>query len=77
MVVEPHSNRPRQDGRSRAARIRAAYLDLCERQVRALQHEISVEKALHEDDTIQDLERQAARLASQIAAKKAAMKFPG
>lgn len=52
------------------ARIRAAYLDLCERQVRVLQHEISIEKALHEDDTIQDLERAAAALAAQIQARK-------
>ena len=54
------------------ARIRAAYLDLCERQVAKLQHEISIEKALSEDDTLEDLEREARRLAAQIAAKKAA-----
>lgn len=53
-------------------RIRAAYLDLCERQVAKLQHEIAFEKALHEDDSLEDLERQAARLAAQIAAKKRA-----
>lgn len=56
------------------ARIRMAYLDLCERQIRQLQHEITIEKALSEDDTIQDLEREAAHLAAQIAARKARMK---
>lgn len=52
------------------ARIRGAYLDLCERQVVKLQHEISIEKALNEDDTLDDLEREASRLAAKIAAKK-------
>ena len=46
-------------------------LDLCERQVAKLQHEIAVEKALNEDDTLEDLEREARRLAARIAAKKA------
>jgi hypothetical protein len=54
------------------ARIRAAYLDLCERQVERLQHEISIEKVLNEDDTFEDFEREAAALAARIAAKKAA-----
>lgn len=54
------------------ARIRGAYLDLCERQVARLQHEIAIEKALNEDDTIEDLERQACALAAKIAAKKRA-----
>ena len=58
------------------ARIKAAYLDYCERQVRALEHEIAVEKAMHEDDSIADLEREAAALAARIATKKAAMKLP-
>lgn len=53
------------------ARIRAAYLDLCERQVRALQHEISIEKALREDDDLASLEAEAAALARKIAARKA------
>lgn len=54
------------------ARIRGAYLDLCERQVANLQHEIAVEKALNEDDTLEDLEREARSLAARIAAKKTA-----
>ena len=53
------------------ARIRAAYLDLCENQVKRLQHEIAIEKAMNEDDALEDLERAAAALASRIAAKKA------
>lgn len=54
------------------ARIRAAYLDLCERQIEKLQHEIAIEKVLNEDDTFEDFEREAASLAARIAAKKAA-----
>lgn len=54
------------------ARIRSAYLDLCERQVAKLQHELSIEKALNDDDSLQDLEREASKLASRIAAKKQA-----
>lgn len=54
------------------ARIRVAYLDLCERQVERLQHEIAIEKVLNEDDTFEDFEREVAALAARIAAKKAA-----
>ena len=51
-------------------RIRAAYLDVCEKQMAKLQHEISIEKALNEDDDLEDLEREARSLAARIAAKK-------
>lgn len=54
------------------ARIRAAYIDLCERQVTKLQHEISIEKAMNEDDALEDLEREAGALAARIAQKKKA-----
>lgn len=54
------------------ARIRGAYLDLCERQVAKLQHEIAIERTLHEDDTLEDLEGEARRLAARIQAKKQA-----
>ena len=54
------------------ARLRAAYLDLCERQVTKLQHQIAVEKATGDDD-LEDLVREAADLAAKIAAKKAAL----
>ena len=53
------------------ARIMAAYLDLCERQVGKLLKEIAIEKAINEDDDIQHLERQAARLVAEIQARKA------
>jgi len=58
------------------ARVRSAYLDLCERQVHQLQHEIAVEKAMHggADVTLEDLENEAAELARKIAARKAASK---
>lgn len=52
------------------ARIRAAYIDLCERQVTKLQHEITIEKAMNEDDALEDLDREARALAARIAAKK-------
>lgn len=55
------------------ARIRAAYLDLCERQVAKLTHEIAIEKALSDDDALEDLEREAAELSARIEAKKAAL----
>lgn len=55
------------------ARIKGAYLDLCERQVARLQHEIAIEKALNEDDSLEDLEREAAELAARVEAKKAAL----
>lgn len=56
------------------ARIRGAYLDLCQRQVAKLQHEISVEKALNENDTLEDLEREARRLAARIEKARATRK---
>lgn len=56
------------------ARIRAAYLDYCENQIRLLEHEIAVEKAINEDDSLEDLEREAAELRARILAKKEAMK---
>jgi hypothetical protein len=57
------------------ARIRGAYLDLCQRQVAKLQHQISIEKALNSDDTLADLESEAERLAAKIAAAKARRKL--
>lgn len=56
------------------ARIRAAYLDLCERQVEKLQHEIAIEKAMYADDSMEDLEREAEELAARIAAKRRTLK---
>lgn len=56
------------------ARIRGAYLDLCERQVAKLRHEIAIEKALNEHDSLEDLEREAEALAARIEAKKAELR---
>lgn len=56
------------------ARIRAAYLDYCEKQIRLLQHEIAVEKAVNEDDSLEDLEREAAELVARVAAKRKAVR---
>lgn len=55
------------------ARLRAAYLDICERQVSRFQHEIAVEKA-RGDDTFEDLAAEAAALAAKIKARREAMK---
>lgn len=51
-------------------RMRGAYLDLCERQVGKLQHEIAIEKAAGNDD-FEDLEAEARALASKIAERRA------
>jgi len=56
------------------ARLRAAYLDLCERQVSKLQHQIAVEKATSDDD-LADLEAETAALAAKIQAKKAGLRL--
>ena len=52
-------------------RIRSAYLDLCERQVRQLQHEIEIEKAKGGDASFGDLAREAEALAARVAERKA------
>lgn len=57
------------------AKLKGAYVALCERQVAKLQHEIAIEKATHEDDDLRDLEAEAAALASKIAAKKAGLRL--
>lgn len=56
------------------ARIRAAYWDLCEREIAKLQHELSVEKALNPNDDFDDLELEAQALLARVAAKKEAVR---
>lgn len=56
------------------ARLRAAYLDLCERQVTKLQHEIAITKATS-DDTLEDLVAEADSLAQKIKARKAGLRL--
>lgn len=53
------------------AKLKGAYLALCERQVAKLQHQIAIEKATHDDDDLRDLEAAAAALAAKIQAKRA------
>lgn len=55
------------------ARIKSAYLDLCERQIQKLQQEIAIEKALHHDDYFEGLEQEAEALAERLAAQKQAV----
>lgn len=54
------------------SKIRAAYLELCERQLRKLEHEIAVTTAEHEDtDVFEDIALEAAALRVSLARKKA------
>ncbi len=55
-------------------RIRAAYLDLVERQIEKLQQQIAVEKAIAPDDDLEGFGIEAAALAAKIAQRKAAAK---
>jgi len=55
------------------ARIRAAYLDMCQRQASNLLHEIEMEAAA-DHDTDQDLADRLRAIAAEIEAKRAAVK---
>jgi len=57
------------------AKLKGAYIALCERQVAKLQHQIAVEKATNDDDDLADLEAEASRLAAKIQAKKQTLKI--
>lgn len=71
-ILHLHRKRAKSCDVSLFARLRGAYLDLCERQVSKLQHQIAVEKATG-DDTLEDLEIEAVALAAKIAARKQAL----
>lgn len=71
-IMHLRSRRAKSCDVSLFARLRLAYIDLCERQVSKLQHQIAVEKATG-DGTLMDLEQEAAALAQKIAARKAAL----
>lgn len=71
-ILHLRSRRAKSCDVSLFARLRAAYLDLCERQVSKLQHEIAITKATG-DDSIEDLEAEAHRLAQKIAERKEAL----
>jgi hypothetical protein len=58
---------------SMLARIRGAYLDMCQRQASNLLHEIEIEAAAG-DDTDLDLAEALRALATKIEARKAALK---
>jgi hypothetical protein len=57
------------------AKLKGAYIALCERQVAKLQHQIAVEKASYDDDDLAVLEAEAAALAAKVRAKKAALRL--
>lgn len=57
------------------AKLKGAYIALCERQVAKLQHQIAVEKAAHDDDDLAVLEAEASALAAKVRAKKAALRL--
>lgn len=73
-IIHLRSRRAKSCDVSLFARLRAAYLDLCERQVTKLQHQIAIEKATDDADDLRDLEAEAARLAEKIAQRKARLK---
>lgn len=54
------------------SRIRGAYVAFCEQQIRALQHEIEVERTLSDDADLGSLQAEAQALAAKIAQAKAA-----
>jgi hypothetical protein len=72
-IMHLRSKRAKSCDVSLFARLRSAYLDLCERQVSKLQHEIAITKATS-DDALEDLEAEALRLAEKIAERKAALR---
>lgn len=51
-------------------RIRAAYLDLCARQIAALQHELEIEKARIGDASLEDIGREVEALAERVRQAK-------
>ncbi len=69
-IMHLRSRRAKSCDVSLFARLRGAYLDLCERQVAKLQHEIAITKATGDDDTIEDFAAQAAALAAKVRAHK-------
>lgn len=73
-IIHLRSRRAKSCDVSLFARLRGAYLDLCERQVSKLQHEIAIERATG-DDTLEDLETEARALAAKIQAKKAGLRL--
>lgn len=57
-------------------RLRAAYLDMCQRKLTRLQHDLAIEEAKGGGtDDLADLEHEAAALAAKIEAKKAALRL--
>lgn len=51
-------------------RIRAAYLAVCERQIRRLEQEIAIEKARFGDAAFEDLDREISTLAEKVRQAK-------
>lgn len=51
-------------------RIRSAYINYCEQQVAQLQHEIRIERAIADNDDLEQLEIEAAALAAKIEEKR-------
>jgi len=47
-------------------RVRKAYLDFCDEQIRRLQHEIQIEMARNDDGSFEDLAAEAEALAQKI-----------
>lgn len=73
-IMHLRSRRAKSCDVSLFARLRMAYVDLCERQVTKLQHQIAIERASG-DDTLEDLENEARALAAKIQARKAGLRL--
>lgn len=56
------------------ARIRAAYMDMCERQISRLQHELKIERELDGDALDSDLLAQVESLVAKVKAARGARK---
>jgi hypothetical protein len=51
-------------------RIRAAYLDMCERQIAHLRHELDLEKEVNPDALMEDFESEASELLAKVREAK-------
>jgi len=57
-------------------RIRSAYLDLCERQIANLKHELDVERSVNPDAHMEDFEREASQLLAKVREAKKTKEAP-
>jgi hypothetical protein len=73
-IMHLRSRRAKSCDVSLFARLRLAYIDLCESQVRKLQHQIAIERATS-DAFDEDIAREVRELAAKVAAKKSGLRL--